>query len=160
MVHYDSIHNSGSWCPGLGFCPGRTGRTHEITRNLTNKTGSCSCIFVDRFAWRAAICRNRTTLALLTDSLPQREPLSPAAKSHSSDHGPGNSPLAFHFRMQQQEHSSQRHAGGGTDRARHSVVALYQTSFEQGSGMETFTLVEHGGRWYLAKYYVTSNALK
>jgi hypothetical protein len=44
--------------------------------------------------------------------------------------------------------------------AGHSVVALYQTSFEQGSGMETFTLVERGGRWYLAKYYVTSNALK
>ncbi len=44
--------------------------------------------------------------------------------------------------------------------AGHSVVALYQTSFEQGSGMETFTLLEHGGRWYLARYYVTSNALK
>jgi hypothetical protein len=44
--------------------------------------------------------------------------------------------------------------------AGHSVVAFYQTSFEQGSGMETFTLVERGGRWYLAKYYVTSNALK
>ena len=44
--------------------------------------------------------------------------------------------------------------------AGHSVVALYQTSFEQGSGMETFTLVERSGRWYLAKYYVTSNALK
>src|SRR6267154_1013731 len=44
--------------------------------------------------------------------------------------------------------------------AGHSLVALYQTSFEQGSGMETFTLMEHGGRWYLARYYVTSNALK
>ena len=44
--------------------------------------------------------------------------------------------------------------------AGHSVVALYQTSFEQGSGMETFTLVERNGRWYLAKYYVISNALK
>ncbi len=44
--------------------------------------------------------------------------------------------------------------------AGHSVVALYQTSFEQGSGMETFTLVERSGRWYLARYYVTSNALK
>jgi Protein of unknown function (DUF4019) len=44
--------------------------------------------------------------------------------------------------------------------AGHSVVALYQTSFEQGSGMETFTLVERNGRWYLARYYVTSNALK
>ena len=44
--------------------------------------------------------------------------------------------------------------------AGHSVVALYETSFEQGSGMETFTLVERSGRWYLAKYYVTSNSLK
>jgi len=44
--------------------------------------------------------------------------------------------------------------------AGHSVVALYQTSFEQGGGMETFTLVERSGRWYLARYYVTSNALK
>ena len=44
--------------------------------------------------------------------------------------------------------------------AGHSVVAVYQTSFEQGSGMETFTLLERGGHWYLAKYYVTSSALK
>ena len=44
--------------------------------------------------------------------------------------------------------------------AGHSVVAVYQTSFEQGNGMETFTLLERGGRWYLARYYVTSNALK
>ncbi|HMG72134.1 MAG TPA: DUF4019 domain-containing protein [Pyrinomonadaceae bacterium] len=42
----------------------------------------------------------------------------------------------------------------------HSVIAVYQTSFEQGNGMETFTLLERGGRWYLARYYVTSNALK
>ena len=44
--------------------------------------------------------------------------------------------------------------------AGHSVVAVYQTSFEQGNGMETFTLLEHDSRWYLARYYVTSNALK
>jgi Protein of unknown function (DUF4019) len=44
--------------------------------------------------------------------------------------------------------------------AGHSVIALYQTSFEQGSGMETLTLVERSGRWYLARYYVTSDALK
>ena len=44
--------------------------------------------------------------------------------------------------------------------AGHSVVAVYQTSFEQGSGMETFTLLERGGHWYLARYYVTSSALK
>jgi len=44
--------------------------------------------------------------------------------------------------------------------AGHSVIAVYQTSFEQGNGMETFTLLERGGRWSLARYYVTSNALK
>jgi hypothetical protein len=44
--------------------------------------------------------------------------------------------------------------------AGHSVIAIYQTSFEQGTGMETFTLLERGGHWYLARYYVTSNALK
>jgi hypothetical protein len=44
--------------------------------------------------------------------------------------------------------------------AGHSVVVSYQSAFEQGSGMETFTLLERGGQWYLARYYVTSNALK
>jgi Protein of unknown function (DUF4019) len=43
--------------------------------------------------------------------------------------------------------------------AGHSLIAIYQTSFERGHAMETFTLVERGGRWYLAKYYVTSTAL-
>jgi Protein of unknown function (DUF4019) len=42
----------------------------------------------------------------------------------------------------------------------HSLVVTYQTSFERGAGMETFTLVERGGHWYLARYYVTSTALK
>ena len=42
----------------------------------------------------------------------------------------------------------------------HSVVVVYQTSFELGDGMETFTLLERGGHWYLARYYVTSIALK
>ena len=42
----------------------------------------------------------------------------------------------------------------------HSLVVIYQTSFERGDGMETFTLVEHGGRWYLARYFVSSKALK
>jgi len=44
--------------------------------------------------------------------------------------------------------------------AGHSVVVVYQASFDRGDGMETFTLLERGGRWYLARYYVTSNALK
>jgi hypothetical protein len=44
--------------------------------------------------------------------------------------------------------------------AGHSLVVVYQTSFEHGEGMETFTLLEHGGRWYLARYFVTSNELR
>ena len=44
--------------------------------------------------------------------------------------------------------------------AGHSLIAAYETTFERGNGMETFTLLEHGGRWYLARYYVTSTALK
>jgi hypothetical protein len=50
----------------------------------------------------------------------------------------------------------------------HSLVVVYQTTFDQTrgtppqpvNGMETFTLLEHGGRWYLARYFVTSDALK
>ena len=42
----------------------------------------------------------------------------------------------------------------------HSLIAVYQTQFERGDAMETFTLIEHGGTWYLAKYFVTSTALK
>ena len=44
--------------------------------------------------------------------------------------------------------------------AGHSLIAIYQTSFERGPAMETFTLVERDGKWYLAKYFVTSTALK
>jgi hypothetical protein len=44
--------------------------------------------------------------------------------------------------------------------AGHSLTAFYQATFDKGSGMEAFVLVEHGGRWYLAKYYVTSSGVK
>jgi hypothetical protein len=42
----------------------------------------------------------------------------------------------------------------------HSLVVAYRTSFEHGDGMETIILLEHGGRWYLARYFVTSDQLK
>ena len=42
----------------------------------------------------------------------------------------------------------------------HSVIVIYQTAFEHGEAMETFTLVERGGKWQLAKYFVSSTALK
>ena len=42
----------------------------------------------------------------------------------------------------------------------HSLVVAYRSSFEHGDGMETIILLEHGGRWYLARYFVTSSGLK
>jgi len=44
--------------------------------------------------------------------------------------------------------------------AGHSVNVIYQTSFDRGEGIETFTVIEHGGRWALAKYYVSSSGLR
>jgi hypothetical protein len=44
--------------------------------------------------------------------------------------------------------------------AGHSVSVMYQTTFDRSEGMETFTLIEHNGRWALAKYYASSSSLK
>ena len=48
----------------------------------------------------------------------------------------------------------------GGDLPGHSLVVIYQTAFERAEGMETFTLVERDGRWLLARYFVSSSALK
>lgn len=42
----------------------------------------------------------------------------------------------------------------------HTLELVYQTRFERANAMETFTLLERGGRWLLAGYYVNSDALK
>ena len=50
----------------------------------------------------------------------------------------------------------------------HSVVVIYKSTFDRTTGnppqpirgMETFTLLEHGGQWYLARYFVNSDALR
>ncbi|MEK6333316.1 MAG: DUF4019 domain-containing protein [Acidobacteriota bacterium] len=42
----------------------------------------------------------------------------------------------------------------------HSVVIGYQTTFDRGEGMETVTLLERGGQWYLGRYFVSSTALR
>ena len=42
----------------------------------------------------------------------------------------------------------------------HSVVISYQTTFDRGEGMETVTLLEHDGQWYLGRYFVSSSALR
>ncbi len=41
-----------------------------------------------------------------------------------------------------------------------AFIITYQTRFERGEGMETFTLVKRDGRWLLARYFVNSTALK
>jgi uncharacterized protein YbcC (UPF0753/DUF2309 family) len=42
----------------------------------------------------------------------------------------------------------------------HVFILSYETHFERGDGMETFTLIEENGRWLLARYFVNSTALK
>jgi|SRR5215510_2996304 len=42
----------------------------------------------------------------------------------------------------------------------HVFILIYETNFERGEGMETFTLIEENGRWLLARYFVNSTALQ
>ncbi len=42
----------------------------------------------------------------------------------------------------------------------HVFIVSYQTKFERGEAMETFTLIEDNGKWKLARYLVNSTALK
>src|SRR5215813_7251714 len=42
----------------------------------------------------------------------------------------------------------------------HAFIVTYQTKFEHGEGMETFTLIEQNGRWLLARYFVNSTSLQ
>jgi uncharacterized protein DUF4019 len=60
-------------------------------------------------------------------------------------------------RARQTVHEEQKTAG---EAAGHRLVIRYETTFERGAGMETFTLVERDGRWLLAGYLVNSDALK
>ncbi|MGB8508352.1 MAG: DUF4019 domain-containing protein [Pyrinomonadaceae bacterium] len=42
----------------------------------------------------------------------------------------------------------------------HTLRVAYQTTFERGTAMEQFTLLERDGRWRLAGYAVNSDLLK
>lgn len=42
----------------------------------------------------------------------------------------------------------------------HVFILSYETRFERGAGMETFTLIEENGQWLLARYLVNSTALQ
>lgn len=57
-------------------------------------------------------------------------------------------------------HSATEQQNSGGTLKGHAYILLYQTRFQQGDGMETFTLVEQNGRWLLARYFVNSTALK
>ena len=55
--------------------------------------------------------------------------------------------------------ATEQQNSGGTLKG-HVYILTYQTRFERGDGMETFTLVEENGHWLLARYFVNSMALK
>jgi len=57
-------------------------------------------------------------------------------------------------------HSATEQQNSGGVLKGHVYILTYQTRFERGDGMETFTLVEENGRWLLARYFVNSMALK
>jgi len=57
-------------------------------------------------------------------------------------------------------HSANEQQNSGGALKGHVYILTYQTRFEQGDGMETFTLIEDNGRWLLARYFVNSTALK
>jgi len=55
--------------------------------------------------------------------------------------------------------ATEQHTSGGALKG-HAYILTYQTRFERGEAMETFTLVEQNGRWLLARYFVNSTALQ
>ena len=54
--------------------------------------------------------------------------------------------------------ATEQNNSGGPLKGR-AFIVIYQTKFELGEGMETFTLVERENRWLLARYFVSSLAL-
>jgi len=60
-------------------------------------------------------------------------------------------------RMLQSATEQQNSSGPLQGRA---YIVTYRTKFQNGEGMETFTLVQRNGQWLLARYFVNSTALK
>ena len=56
-------------------------------------------------------------------------------------------------------HSATEQQNSGGALKGHVYILSYQTRFERGDSMETFTLAEQNGRWLLARYLVNSTAL-
>lgn len=57
-------------------------------------------------------------------------------------------------------HSANEQENSGGVLKGHVFILSYQTRFERGEGMETFTLIEQNGRWQLARYLVNSTDLR
>jgi len=57
-------------------------------------------------------------------------------------------------------HSATEQNNSGGPLQGRAYILSYQTKFERGEGMETFTVVEQDGQWRLARYLVNSTALK
>ena len=56
-------------------------------------------------------------------------------------------------------HSATEQTNSGGPLKGHAFIVIYQTKFERGEGMETFTLIEKDHKWLLARYVVSSTAL-
>jgi hypothetical protein len=57
-------------------------------------------------------------------------------------------------------HAAAEQQNSGGPLKGHVFILSYETRFERGAGMETFTLIEQNGRWLLARYLVNSTDLK
>jgi hypothetical protein len=57
-------------------------------------------------------------------------------------------------------HSAAEQQNSGGTLKGHIYILSYETRFERGDAMETFTLIEENGRWRLARYLVNSTALQ
>ncbi len=57
-------------------------------------------------------------------------------------------------------HTGREQESAESDAPTRSLIVSYQTTFERGNGIETFTLIEREGRWMMARYFVSSDALK
>lgn len=55
--------------------------------------------------------------------------------------------------------ATEQQNSGGPLKGR-AYIVNYQTKFQNGEGMESFTLIERDGHWLLARYFVNSTALK
>lgn len=55
--------------------------------------------------------------------------------------------------------ATEQHNSGGPLKGNVFILS-YQTRFEKGEGMETFTVVQRDNQWQLARYFVNSTALK